>query len=207
MRELPQGYRIEKVAANNKKYVNDVVDIHLKTFDGFFLTFMGKGFLRKMYAAYVPHKLSGLFVVISDEKPVGFLAYSADMSGLYKRMVKRGLISFVWYAFLAFLRRPKAFFKLFGALKKSDEAKKEEKYTRISSIGVLPSEKGKGLGGALIDSLKTDADVEGCEYILLETDAENNDKVNKFYSDNGFTLYREYTTKEGRKMNEYRFYR
>ena len=206
MRELPKGYRIEKITENNKKYVKDVVDIHLKTFDGFFLTFMGKGFLRKMYAAYIPHKPSGLYVVFSSEKPVGFLAYSSDMSGLYKSMVRRGLISFVWYAFWAFIKRPKSFFKLFGALKKSDEAKREEKYTRISSIGVLPSEKGKGLGGALIDKVKED-DSAKSEYVLLETDAEKNEQVNRFYLNNGFTLYREYVTREGRKMNEYRFYR
>ncbi|KXU16623.1 hypothetical protein SORDD17_00170 [Streptococcus oralis] len=40
----------------------------------------------------------------------------------------------------------------------------------------------------------------------LETDAVNNDRVNHFYEKNGFQLHREFTTAEGRKMNEYMYY-
>ena len=42
-------------------------------------------------------------------------------------------------------------------------------------------------------------------YINLETDAVNNDDVNRFYVKNGFKLARTYYSSEGRKMNEYRF--
>ena len=43
------------------------------------------------------------------------------------------------------------------------------------------------------------------EYINLETDALNNDSVNRFYQKNGFVLSKTYVTDEGREMNEYRF--
>ena len=207
MTGLPKGYRIEKITQKNKEIISAVTEIHVKTFKGFFLTFMGKGFLRKMYLSYVLYKDSGILFAYNGDNPVGFLAYSSDMSGLYKYMLKHGFISFVYYAFLAFIRRPKAFFKLFGALNKSEESEREEKYLRISSIGVLPTEKGKGLGSALINALKGSDDFKGCEYISLETDADNNDKVNAFYCNNGFTLFRSFTTRENRKMNEYRLYK
>ena len=42
-------------------------------------------------------------------------------------------------------------------------------------------------------------------YITLETDAVDNEEVNRFYQKNGFTLARTYETREGRKMNEYRY--
>ena len=86
------------------------------------------------------------------------------------------------------------------------EAKREEKYIELSSIGVAPTAKSKGIGSKLVDYLKETEKTSDCEYICLETDAENNDGANAFYVKNGFTLEREYTTKEDRKMNEYRYY-
>ena len=40
---------------------------------------------------------------------------------------------------------------------------------------------------------------------ILETDADNNEKANRFYLKNGFKKEREYLTAEGRKMIEYRY--
>ena len=48
-------------------------------------------------------------------------------------------------------------------------------------------------------------DFNNYAYINLETDAENNDAVNRFYVKNGFELARSYFSPEGREMNEYRF--
>ena len=48
-------------------------------------------------------------------------------------------------------------------------------------------------------------DFNNYSYINLETDAEGNDGVNRFYVKNGFKLEREFITAEGRRMNEYRF--
>ena len=32
--------------------INQIVDIHMKTFTGFFLTFLGKGFLKQLYKGF-----------------------------------------------------------------------------------------------------------------------------------------------------------
>ena len=57
----------------------------------------------------------------------------------------------------------------------------------------------------LYDALKERVDFSEFAYITLETDAVDNEAANKFYVKNGFTLEREYETREGRKMNEYRY--
>ncbi len=80
-----------------------------------------------------------------------------------------------------------------------------QKYVELASICVNPGIKGHGLGTKLIDALKSRVDFSHYEYINLETDAVNNDKVNDFYKKNKFVLYRWYVTNEGRKMNEYRY--
>lgn len=199
--------QIRTVEKNEKKVIDDVVSIHLDTFEGFFLTFIGKGFLKQMYSSYCAHSGSGLLVAIDEEgKTVGFLAFSENMSGLYKYMIKKKLLPFAWYSLGAFIRNPKVFMRLIRAFLKPSESKREENYVELASIGVSPVAKSSGIGTQLIDTLKKTVDFTKNAYVTLETDAENNDGANKFYSKNGFTLIREYATREGRKMNEYRYY-
>ena len=196
---------VRKIKADEKFVIKQIVQIHLKTFPGFFLTFMGKGFLNQMYACYCKHPGSGLFAAFEGETPVGFLAYSSDFSGLYKYMIKKRLFPFFWYSMGAFFRKPKVFMRLVRALLKPGEAKREDAYVELSSIGVKPEQKGKGIGSLLIDELKKETDFSKFAYINLETDAENNEAANRFYQKNGFALSKTYQTQEGRKMNEYRY--
>ena len=196
---------IRKATGVDRETISQVVDIHLATFKGFFLTFMGRGFLKQMYKAYIKHPKSNILVAEDENGVVGFLAYSEQMSELYKYMIKHQLIPFAWYSLGAFLRKPKVFMRLIRAFLKPGEAHREENYIELSSIGVRPDVKTKGIGSKLIDSLKLEVDFDSFEYIALETDAVDNDNVNKFYVKNGFELTREFTTHEGRKMNEYRF--
>ncbi len=197
---------IKKVEKTDKDIIKAIVDIHIKTFQGFFLTFLGRGFLKQMYTSYCLHEPSGIYAAIDEDgKPVGFVAYSADMSGLYKYMIKKKLVPFAWYAMLGFFRKPSAFMRLVRAFLKPGESKREESYVELSSIGVLPEKKSNGIGSMLIKHLISTVDFESHEYISLETDAQNNEAANCFYQKNGFILVREYETREGRKMNEYRY--
>ena len=166
---------------------------------------MGRGFLRQMYQSYCDHEESGLLVAEGDGKTVGFLAYSSDFSGLYKFMIKTRLVQFGWYSMGAFFRRPSAFLHIIKAFLKPSEVKRKEKYVELSSIGVDPNVKSKGVGSKLIEKLKKLVDFEEYAYITLETDAVNNEGAIHFYEKNGFIRERMFVTDEGRKMYEYRF--
>lgn len=196
---------MEIVVTNNQKYVDEIVNIHLKTFTGFFLTFLGKGFLKQLYKGFMEHEQSNLIIAIENKKIVGFLAYSENMSELYKYLIKNKLIQFAWYSFIAFLKKPTIFIRLISAFGKSEEVDRNESYIELSSIGVLPDAKGKGIGSKMIDKLKEIVDFDEFDYISLETDAKDNDYANKFYQKNGFKLDRTYKTKQGRIMNEYHY--
>ncbi len=198
--------QIKTVNYGEKNVVDEVVSIHLATFTGFFLTFMGRGFLKQMYTSYCRHEKSNLLVAYDDrQNPVGFLAYSGDLSGLYKFMIKKRLIGFAWYAFCAFLRKPSVFMRLVRAFLKPGESKRKENYIELASIGVSPVCESKGVGTQLIEYLKQNVNFQEYAYITLETDAINNEKANHFYQKNGFVLERTFETNEGRKMNEYRY--
>lgn len=196
---------IRKVKSNEKELINEIVTIHLNTFTGFFLTFMGRGFLKQMYQSYCDHDESGLLVAEEDGKALGFLAFSSNFSGLYKFMIKTRLIQFGWYSIGAFFRRPSTFMHIISAFLKPGEAKRKEKYVELSSIGVDPDVKSKGIGSKLIDSLKNNVNFNKYAYINLETDAVDNDGAIHFYEKNGFVRERMFETDEGRKMYEYRF--
>lgn len=196
---------IREVKYDEKKLINDIVTIHLNTFTGFFLTFMGRGFLNQMYTSYCDYEEAGLLVAEEDGKAIGFLAYSSNFSGLYKFMIKTRLIRFGWYSIGAFFRRPSTFMHIISAFLKPGEAKREEKYVELSSIGVDPNIKSKGIGSLLIDSLKRKVDFTKFAYINLETDAVDNEVAIHFYEKNGFVRERMFETDEGRKMYEYRF--
>lgn len=197
--------QIKTLETNDKKIIEQIVKIHMETFEGFFLTFMGKGFLKQMYSSYVRHDKSNILVATDENVVVGFLAYSEDMSGLYKHMIKRRLIPFAWYSLGAFFRKPKVFMRLIRAFLKPSESTRAENYIELASIGVDPQTKGQGIGTKLIETLKNEVDFSAFEYITLETDVENNEGANKFYLKNGFRIEREFETREGRKMYEYRY--
>ena len=196
---------VREVKSNEKELINEIVTIHLNTFTGFFLTFMGRGFLKQMYQSYCDYDESGLLVAEEDGKALGFLAFSSNFSGLYKFMIKTRLIQFGWYSIGAFFRRPSAFMHIISAFLKPGEAKREEKYVELSSIGVDPDVKSKGIGSKLIDSLKNNVNFNKYAYINLETDAVDNEGAIHFYEKNGFVRERMFETDEGRKMYEYRF--
>ena len=120
------------------------------------------------------------------------------MSDLYKFMIKKKLIPFAWYSLGAFLRKPVIFMRLIRAFLKPSESKREERCVYLSSIGVDVTVKSSGVGSKLIQQLIDDVDFAQYAYIYLDTDALNNDSVNKFYVKNGFVLHGSYETHEGR---------
>ena len=198
---------IREVSKKENNVIKQVVYIHLDTFRGFFLTFMGKGFLKQMYRAYTRHGSSKLLIAEEEGRVVGFLAYSGNLSELYKFMLKKQLFAFAWYSLWAFIRKPKIFMRLVRAFLKPSESVRKEKYVKLTSIGIDPANKSKGVGSMLIDEMKKLVDFSDYRYISLETDANDNEVANKFYLKNGFELVGQYQTKEGRKMNEYRYHK
>jgi ribosomal protein S18 acetylase RimI-like enzyme len=197
---------MEIVETTETLYVDEIVKIHMHTFTGFFLTFLGKGFLKTLYTGFMTHPQSGVIIALENNKPVGFCAYSEDLSGFYKYLLKKKLPQFAWYATGAFFRNPKVLFRLLRAFTYSDESKRTESYVELSSIGVSPDVKHMGIGSLLIKKLFDITNAEQFEYIKLETDRDNNAVANNFYQKNGFILDHSYETPEGRRMNEYRYY-
>ncbi len=197
---------IRELDTADNRYITILSKLHIVAFPNFFLTQLGLSFLKTLYRGYIEDKNSGILVAEINGKLAGFIAYSNEYSKFYKELLKRHLIRFAFYSLLAVIRHPSFVKRLLSAFKKSDEVLKGEAYVELASICVNPKVDGKGIGTKLIEKLKEITDFTIYEYINLETDACNNDAVNKFYVKNGFQLAQSYVTTEGRKMNEYRYY-
>lgn len=188
------------------KYAKDIALIHLQTFPGFFLTFLGKGFLNQLYRGFITHEKSSVIGAFDhDERLVGFVAYSEDISGFYNYLIKQSFFSLAWYSLIATFKKPNSVFRLLRAFTYSGDSKRNEPYIDLSSIGVLPVSNNQGVGSLLINALKDAVWDKPYAYIKLETDRNDNDGANAFYVKNGFILDNCFTTREGREMNEYRY--
>lgn len=197
--------QIKELQTASPEYIKEIANLHKRAFPSFFLTQLGIPFLRTLYTGYMEDQKSGIIVAEEDGKPVGFIAYSNDYPRFYKCLIKKHLFKFAICSVGAAIRHPSFIKRLLGAFKKSKSVEKAERYVELASICVDPSIESKGEGSALIDYLKAIVDFKTYTYINLETDAEENDSVNKFYIKNGFKIERQFITAEGRKMNEYRF--
>lgn len=193
------------VDIQEKELIDDVVELHRISFEGFFLSTLHPGFLRQLYKSFVTHKQSELLVALDDEKMVGFISYSFNTTGVYRHMLWRHFFPFVWYSFLSFLKNPSIFFKMFSALSKPYSHTREQEYVKVFSIGVDPKYQKHGIGSKLIDEMKKTVDFTQYEYITLETDATDNESANNFYTKNGFKLSQQIITFEGRRMNKYHY--
>lgn len=196
---------IRELETASSDYIKSIAELHKRAFPTFFLTQLGVPFLRTLYTGYMEDKDSGIIVAEEGGKLVGFIAYSNDYSRFYKGLIKNHLIKFAYCSVGAAIRHPSFIKRLLGAFKKSESVVKTERYVELASICVDPEIESKGVGSALIDYLKGIVDFNTYDYINLETDADGNDGVNRFYVKNGFKLERVFTTAEGRRMNEYRY--
>jgi ribosomal protein S18 acetylase RimI-like enzyme len=179
-----------------------VVSIHESAFPGFFLTFLGAGFLRELYAALVDDP-DGIAFVAVGQGMTGFVAGTARPEGFYRRLIRQRWARFALGSLPALLRRPSIARRLVRALAKPSESHGYEHEALLMSLAVLPSESGGGTGASLVRHFAKEASSRGLSGVVLTTDRDGNDRVNAFYRSLRFALRRSFVTPEGRAMNEY----
>jgi len=183
--------------------IKKVVKIHLEAFNGFFLSFLGPKFLELLYLG-IKNDSSGIsYVVEIDGEIAGFVAGTDQPAVFYKRLIHQRLIPFFLASILPTLRRPSIIPRLLRAFSKTEERNENFGFAKLMSIAILPQFQGNGLGKVLLTAYEIECLHRNICGIDLETDAINNDAVNKFYLSQGFMLIRTYQTRERREMNQY----
>lgn len=177
--------------------------LHLESFPGFFLSFLGHSFLRQLYTGVLNDNSGIAFVSEIKGRLTGFVAGTAQPAGFYRRLLTGSWWRFAIASLPPILRRPTIIPRLFRALTMPSRATSGERRGLLMSVAVLPAAQGSGVGCKLVRRFLDEAKQRGLNSVELTTDKMNNDGANRFYQNLGFVYVRAYTTPEGREMNEY----
>jgi ribosomal protein S18 acetylase RimI-like enzyme len=184
--------------------VTEVASLHLETFPAFFLSFLGRRFLKLLYQSIVRDPMGIAFVSTGDDdRLLGFVAGVTQQAGFYSRLARKRMIGFAFASAGAALRRPSIIPRLWRALKRSDEARGSTADGSLMSIGVSPAAQSRGIGRDLVATFAAEVRRRGIDRFCLTTDQAGNEAANAFYVSIGFTVARTFVTPEGRVMNEY----
>jgi ribosomal protein S18 acetylase RimI-like enzyme len=180
-----------------------LVTIHLASFPGFFLTFLGQDFLALLYQN-IQRDLDGIVLVAAgNDRIEGFVAGVTRQTGFYRRLVEKHKWAFASATLGAVLRRPTILPRVLRALRRPEDAQQAAAEACLMSIAVRPESQGRGIGKELVEAFCRELAERGAKAVCLTTDRDHNDGVNRFYQKLGFTVGRSYVTPEGRHMNEY----
>jgi ribosomal protein S18 acetylase RimI-like enzyme len=183
--------------------VEAVVEIHLRTFPGFFLSFLGHDFLALFYRS-IRAAPEGVVLVATDEEGIqAFAAGVTSQKNFYERLVRRHWWRFALSSLGAAIRRPSVIPRLLRALRRPSETRQSVTAAALMSIGVSPESEGKGMGSLIFESFCREMAARGVTEICLTTDRDDNAHANRFYQRHGFHVSRSFVTPEGRAMIEY----
>jgi GNAT superfamily N-acetyltransferase len=184
--------------------VSAVVEVHLESFPGFFLSYLGPRFLSLYYNGICSAPEGIAFSYLNEAGvPAGFVAGSSNPRGFYSRLLKKDWFRFSLASVGAVLRRPSAILRVARGVLHPGANPVGADVAGLFSIGVLPELQGTGAGKKLVEAFLAEARNRGCKRVFLTTDRDDNENVNLFYQKLGFSLERQYETPEGRRMNEY----
>jgi ribosomal protein S18 acetylase RimI-like enzyme len=188
----------------NSGDVEAVVKVHLSSFPGFFLSFLGPRFLSLFYLSICSAPEGIAFVYLNHASvPVGFVAGTSNPGGFYSSLLKREWYKFARASIIPILRKPSAIKRILRAVSHPSNNPIGDDVAGLFSIGIIPETQGVGAGRKLVTTFLISAKERGCNKAFLTTDRDDNDAVNAFYEKLGFKIIRQYVTPEGRRMNEY----
>lgn len=192
------------VIALSSAHIDTVVEIHIRAFPNFFLSFLGPRFLREFYASFLLDP-QGMGYTASSSKGqiLGVIVGSVDPRGHFKRLLKRRWWAFCLASISAVVRRPSCAPRLFRAIFYRGESPSGPTRALLSSIAVDPNIQRAGVGKKLVEHWVEEARRRGAAGCYLTTDADGNDKVHAFYQGLNWCAESTYATAEGRRMYHY----
>lgn len=169
--------------------LRDVVRVHLTAFPGFFLARLGGRFLLEYYRCVWRYEHGLILTAERDGQVIGFVAGFRSPAGFHAFMRARAW-RFAVPAAIGMLRRPALLRRFLGAYAgtgaTADASAASADTCELASLGVDPAFEGHGIGRALVERFCEAAREGGAVRVCLSTDAQDNDRVNRFYVSLGF---------------------
>ena len=196
--------------------VNAVADLHILTFPGYFLSHLGRRFLRLFYAFFLVNEASHCIVAANGDKVIGFVAGTSNGIQHYTGFYRRKFVQIAFIVGARFLQDPvvrreivrRADHLRFAAAAllrpgprplAMPEKESDQTPARLLSIAVHPDYRGKGVAERLTDFLISRVCRDGMSRVGL-TVKQDNTRAIAFYKKDKWIVER--TTSE-----PVRFYR
>ncbi|MHB8129189.1 MAG: GNAT family N-acetyltransferase [Mobilitalea sp.] len=189
----------------NKYDLNEIVDVHMRSFQGFFLSKLGPLFLKKYYN-FMLHKDRAIFLVAKEEKVQGFVCGLSHAKEFNRAFFVNQLHIVLFSSLIAAIRYPGSIMRIFSRVGDISHFKDDSNIIYLLSIAVDPKESRGGIGTLLLEKFIERAKNLGYLQVYLTTDRDLNDDVNLFYRRNKFALIGNYDSGNSRMMNEYVYY-
>jgi ribosomal protein S18 acetylase RimI-like enzyme len=194
----------------NDSDLNEVVHIHQKAFKGFLMTLLGQKFLYEYYRLVLSYPGNICLLYKTDNGQIlGFAAGYINPARFYSEL-KEKKIKLILSALMHIASRPRLWKRILDSYRYADinsSAHNGEINTvELASIAVDPDVQNKGIGRELLSAFIIEAKKRDASKVVLTTDAEDNEHVNKFYKKAGFNIQGTFEKSKGRKMNQYVYY-
>jgi ribosomal protein S18 acetylase RimI-like enzyme len=167
------------------QHANQVASLHIQGISIGFISSLGQEFVAAMYKAVAEDKNSFGFVAIENDKTVGFVAFSTNLSNLYKHVILKKALKFIFVLAKKMLSLQTVKKVWDNFLYPSKMKKMNLPDAELLSIVVIPECRGRRIAKQLVD-----AGLEECRKrkidkvkVLVGT---SNDAANKLYLKCGF---------------------
>lgn len=168
--------------------LDDIIILHEKTFEGFFMTQLGPRFLRQYYASVLDCPNSIFYTAEQNHRLSGFVAGFVDPATFYCLLRRRRLhLAFAILPRLLVNRRlPLRVLATMRLAGRRSENAAPMRTAELASIGVLKDDRQRGVGERLVQVFCRDAFSRDAQAVTLTTDTDRNEGVNRFYLRLGF---------------------
>jgi ribosomal protein S18 acetylase RimI-like enzyme len=182
-----------------------IVEVHVRAFRGFFLTALGRRFLRELYRGFLTSLDGRLLVAEVDGSIAGFAAGTLAPARFFRTLLLSRWFAFGWAASGAIIQRPQSVLPpLLAAVRYRGESPPQLTAAGLlSAIAVEPRLSGMGIGGMLLTAYCEEASRRGLRFVYLTTDRDDNESSNRFYLRHGFEAESQIRRRSGRTMLRY----
>jgi len=194
-----------RVRAAKAADVEALVSVHVRAFEGFFLTLLGEKFLRRLYTTFIEHHDVICQVVENPHEVCGFAVGPLNPRGYFKALLLHQGFGFALDALPRLIRNPVVVGRrLLSALfYRGAQPAVTPRAALLSSLAILPELRGTGASGLLIEAFCREAARYSATHVYATTDRDANNAANRFYVKHGFSLESSIVRSDGRVMNRY----
>lgn len=192
------------VRALKENDVDAISQLHLEAFQSFFLTSLGKSFLKCFYKSIIKSK-NGIAIGLfneNDKKLICFAIGTSKSKSFYKKIIKENGIKLFLSGFIPLITHPSRLIRIFRSIAAPVKSNYNDSGTLLS-ICTAKAYQGAGLGKIALKEFEQQLYFLKVSTIILTTDADNNKGGNAFYTNNGYKLTEQFLQNKNRLMNLY----